>query len=243
MHQPPLMQLVPEEPAAPEVDHQAVLAKARRLVAETVCALDDVIGLDALDGLDGAEMLALHSQAGDLSATLATLTSVLADRLNQWIWAHGKRSGPGGAVAEIAGQSFQATMVGGPGKSLKVPEQVALGHAIFERAVTETIRGIGLDPDDDADPEVLSLKTFGSCLDAMIVGRGSLPAAARLSPMRKVLAGGLVDPETGEILRPPEGQIRWALDVSNYETPTSGVRRRSFSKVAAPPTEDDKPDA
>lgn len=241
----PHLRVVSEQPVQPPLpldgpDREALVEAAQGTLGAAISALDDVLGLDALDELTGEDLLALHDRAADAMATLQTVMSVLADRINKYIWATGRKPPRGGAVATIAGAAYQATMTGGPGRSLKVPEQVSLGHAIFEKAINATIENVGLDPTDQDDEEVSRLRIFGSILDALIVGNGQHPGAARLTPMKRILAAGLVDRETGEITQAPEGQIRWGLDVANYETPTTTLRRRSFARVNAvkPPPEE-----
>lgn len=193
--------------------------------------LDDTLGLGLIDDLTGPQLVAFHNAIKDLIATATTIVTAVENRMNQWLWRNGDREGPGGPTAEINGVTYQATMAGGPSQSLKAAEKVALGHAIFERAINEAIRGAGLDPANHDDPQVNQLRIFGSVLDALIVGRGNIPPAARLDPLRTTLAAGLVDPATGEIAPTPDGGIRWALNVANYETPAAGTRRRSFARI------------
>lgn len=231
---PPQLRIVPhqaEDRSQTELD--AVIDRARDAITAAIAALDDLVGVDALNGRDGDTLMGLYDRCKDLTAALDTALSTLGSRINQWIWSHGTRRGVGGPVAQLAGRWFQARLTG-TSSSLKVPEQVALGHAIFERATNEAIRLAGMDPADNNDPHVVQLRLFGSILDGLIVGRNQTPPAARLVPMKKTLAAGLVDTETGEITPTPDGQIRWALNVANYETPTAGVRARTFTAVEAP---------
>lgn len=167
--------------------------------------LRDAIG-DA-DDLTGDDYVHLSELLADTAQLVGEARRIVGKLGHQWILRNGDHG-----KAHIGGDVYRAT-TSGSASSLKEADKARLANDAFERLAEWLTAAYGSDEDSDTTLRLL-----------LSVVQAQLGQAFSLSPRAAVLSAGL----DGE----PVDGVPWRLDVSKYETPSTGAGpMATFEKV------------